>query len=69
MTIEANKRVVLALATALIDHPERTLDGVEIDRCIADTLNRETQQAEIKRRAKWAMILANTTNSSAALES
>jgi len=33
--IEANKPVVLALANALIDHPLRTLNSVEIDQCIA----------------------------------
>jgi ATP-dependent Zn protease len=36
--IEENKPVVLALAQALIDHPERTLNSKEIDAVIAKTL-------------------------------
>jgi hypothetical protein len=48
--IEANKPVVLALANALIDHPARTLNSVEIDQCIADTLDREARKVEGKRR-------------------
>src|SRR5258708_7179053 len=39
--IEENKSVVLALAKALIDHPERTLNSKEIDVVIAETLERE----------------------------
>jgi hypothetical protein len=34
--IEESKPVVLALAQALIDHPERTLNAAEIDAVIAD---------------------------------
>jgi hypothetical protein len=57
--IEQNKPVVLALAQALIDHPERTLNGVEIDQVIADALDREAMKTEIARRANWADVLTN----------
>jgi hypothetical protein len=67
--IEANKPVVLALANALIDHPQRTLDAAEIDQCIADTLDREDRQIEIERRATWTKVLENATNFVAELES
>jgi hypothetical protein len=67
--IEANKPVVLALANALIDHPERTLNSVEINQCIADTLNRKARKAEVDRRAKWASAIANAAAFTAGLES
>jgi hypothetical protein len=54
--IEANKPVVLALAQALIDHPERTLNGNEIDAVIARTLEREAMAAEQARRSKWRKV-------------
>jgi hypothetical protein len=67
--IEANKPVVLALANALIDHPERTLDSIEIDQCIADTLDRETSKVEAKRRVDWIKVVENATDFAAGLES
>jgi hypothetical protein len=67
--IESNKPVVIALATALIDHPELTLDGAEIDQCIADTINLEARQIEAERRAKWAKVMENATDFVAGLES
>jgi hypothetical protein len=67
--IEANKAVVIALAQALIDHPERTLNSAEIDRCIAETLDREARQIEAERRAKWAKVMENATDFAAESES
>jgi hypothetical protein len=63
--IEANKPVVLALASALIDHPQRTLDATEIDQCIADTLDREARKAEVERRTEWRNVLINAAEFSA----
>jgi hypothetical protein len=60
--ITVNKPIVLALANALIDHPKRTLDGAEIDQCIADTLDREARQAEHKRRTDWAGVITNAAD-------
>jgi hypothetical protein len=60
--IETNRPVVLALANALIDHPERTLDCIEIDQCIADTLDRGAQKVELERRGKWVKVLQNATD-------
>jgi hypothetical protein len=67
--IEANKAVVLALANAFIDHPARTLNSVEIDQCIADTLDREARKVEGKRRVDWIKVVENATDFAAALES
>jgi hypothetical protein len=67
--IEANKPVVLALANALIDHPERTLNSAEIDQCIADTLDREAKKAEIKRRTDWRSVERNAAEFAAGSES
>jgi len=67
--IEANKPVVLALANALIDHPERTLNSAEIDQCIADTLDREACKVEAKRRVDWIKVVENATDFAAGLES
>ena len=54
--IEENKSVVLALAQALIDHPERTLNAAEIDAVIAQTLARQALAAEQGRRAAWRQV-------------
>jgi hypothetical protein len=43
---EENKPVVLALARALIDDPERTLNAAEIDAVISQTLAREALATE-----------------------
>jgi hypothetical protein len=51
--IEQNKPVVLALARALVDHPQRTLNGVEIDEVIAAALAGEAAADERMRRADW----------------
>jgi hypothetical protein len=54
--IEQNKSVVLALARALIDHPERTLNAVEIDQVIAAALAAEAVEVEAQRRRDWKRI-------------
>jgi hypothetical protein len=51
--IEQNKSVVLALARALIDHPQRTLNGIEIDEVIARALATRAAEAERNRRRDW----------------
>ncbi len=60
--IEQNKPVVLALAQALIDHPERTLSSKEIDGVIAKTLEREARAAEQARRAAWQRTVENAAS-------
>jgi hypothetical protein len=67
--ITANKPVVIALATALIDHPERTLNSVEIDQCISDTLDCEASRMEAERRARWRMTEQNAAAFAAGLDS
>jgi hypothetical protein len=54
--IERTKPVVLALARALIDHPERTLNAVEIDQVIGAMLAAEAAEAEAQRRRDWKRI-------------
>lgn len=54
--IEQNKSVVLALARALIDHPERTLNAVEIDQVITAVLAGEAAADERQRRLDWKRI-------------
>jgi hypothetical protein len=67
--IEANKPVVIALATALIDHPKRTLYGAEIDAVIAPVLAAQAAADEHKRRADWIAVLENANTFTAGLES
>jgi hypothetical protein len=43
------------LAHALIDHPAQTLDSVEIDRVIAETIYCEASRMEAERRARWRL--------------
>jgi hypothetical protein len=54
--IQENKPVLLALAQALIDHPERTLNAAEIDAVIAQPLARQALAAEQGRRAAWRQV-------------
>jgi hypothetical protein len=54
--IEANKPVVIALATALINHPKRTLYGAEIDAVIAPVLAAQAAADEHKRRTDWRCV-------------
>jgi hypothetical protein len=53
---EEHKLVVLALAQALIDHAQRTLNAAEIDAVIAKTLARQALAAEQGRRAAWRQV-------------
>jgi hypothetical protein len=53
---EENKPVVLALAQALIDHPQRTLNAAKIDEVIAKTLACQALAAEQARRAAWRQV-------------
>jgi hypothetical protein len=57
--VEDNKPVIRALARALIDHPERTHDGDEIDQVISEALHREASKSEIERRARWRLAEQN----------
>jgi hypothetical protein len=54
--------VVLALAQALIDHPERTLNVAEIGAVISQTLAGDALAAEQARRAVWRHTLENSKN-------
>jgi hypothetical protein len=54
--VEDNRPVVLALARALIDRPERTLNGTEIDSCIMQALAAEAAPVERARRAAWKIV-------------
>lgn len=54
--IEQNKPVVLALARALIDHPKRTLNCIEIDQCVARALAAKAAADEASRRVAWKRI-------------
>jgi hypothetical protein len=54
--------VPLALAQALIDHPQRTLNAGEIDAVISQTLAREALAAEQARRAVWRRTIENSEN-------
>jgi hypothetical protein len=57
--IEQTKPVVLALARALIEHPERTLNSAEIDLVIMQALTSEAAPVEHTRRADWARVQIN----------
>jgi hypothetical protein len=43
------------------------LDSTQIDNIIVAAMARETRKAEVERRAKWAAILANAAEFSAAV--
>jgi hypothetical protein len=60
--IERHRGLVLAMARALIDHPERTLNAAEIDAVISQTLAREALAAEQARRAGWRRTLESATS-------
>jgi ATP-dependent Zn protease len=60
--IGKHRGLVTALANALISHPERTLNGKEIDVVIAETLEREARAAERDRRAAWERTVENAGN-------
>ena len=54
--------MVLALAQALIDHHERTLNPAEIDAVISQTLAREALAAEQARRAVGRRTIESATS-------
>ena len=54
--------VPLALAQALIDHPQRTLNADEIDAVISQTLALEALTAEQARRAVWRRTIESATS-------
>jgi hypothetical protein len=58
--IREHKVLVLAVARALIDHPERTLTGAEVDTIIAKTIADEALTAKRLRRERWQQVVANT---------
>jgi hypothetical protein len=60
--VEQHKDVVQAIAQALIDHPKRTLDSVEIDAVIAPVLAAQAAADEHKRRADWRSVEKNAAN-------
>jgi hypothetical protein len=57
--VEQNKAVVRALACALVQHPDWTLNAIEIDQVISDTVYTEARKAEIARRADWHHVETN----------
>jgi ATP-dependent Zn protease len=57
--VSENRAVVLAIARALIEHPERTLDGPDIDLVIGQMLAREGLNAERARRQSWRRVIGS----------
>jgi hypothetical protein len=66
--IEANRSVVLALAQALIDHPNRTLNSSEIDAVIVSALGAKATADKNERRARWAGVEKSAADFAAGLE-
>jgi ATP-dependent Zn protease len=67
--IEENKSVVVALAQALIDHPDRTLNSSEIDAVIVPALAAQAAADKIERRERWAVVENNAAQFRARSES
>jgi hypothetical protein len=67
--IEENKSVVIALAQALIDHPDRTLNSDEINSVIAPALAAKAVADKNERRARWAGVENNAAQFCARSES
>jgi hypothetical protein len=67
--IEENKSVVVAVAQALIDHPNRTLNSNEIDAVIVSALAAKAAADKIERRARWAAVENNAAQFCARSES
>ena len=57
--IGKHRGLVLAMATALVTHPEHSLNAAEIDAVIAQTLANEAMAAEQARRIAWRRTLEN----------
>jgi hypothetical protein len=64
-----NKSVVVALAQALIDHPDRTLNSSEIDAVIVPALAAQAAADKIERRERWLQVEQNAADFGAGLES
>jgi hypothetical protein len=60
--IEQNKPVVLAIARALIGHPERTLNSADIDQVIMQALAAESLALEGQRRVDWQRTTASAAS-------
>ncbi len=56
---EENRPVVFALAQALVDHPERTLNGTEIDAVISSAIAAKLMEDEMSRRRRWRGLEAS----------
>jgi hypothetical protein len=67
--VEQHQTVVAAIAQALIDHPERTLNCTEIDAVIVRALVAKAAADKIKRRADWNAVIGNAASFTAVLES
>jgi hypothetical protein len=69
MIIEENKSIVVALAQALIDHPNRTLNSSEIDAVITTALSAKATIDKIERSRRWAGVEKSAADFTAGLES
>jgi hypothetical protein len=67
--IEENKSVVIALARALIDHPDRTLNSSEINAVIVPALAAKATADKNDRRKRWRCVEQSAANFTARLES
>jgi hypothetical protein len=67
--VEENKLVVTAVAQALIDHPDRTLNSREIDAVIIPALAAKAAADRIERRERWRSVELSAANFTAGLES
>jgi hypothetical protein len=67
--IEENKSVVAALAQALIDHPDRTLNSSEINAVIVHALAAKAAADMSERRERWLRVEQNAADFGAGLAS
>jgi hypothetical protein len=54
--VEDNRPVVLALAQALINHREQTLNSIDIDQIIMQAMAAEAGAVERQRRSDWTLV-------------
>lgn len=54
--VEAYEPAVLALAHALVDHPDRTLNAAEIDQVIATAVAQQSRAVDRARREEWRAL-------------
>jgi hypothetical protein len=66
--IEENKSVVIALAQALIDHPDQTLNSGEINAVIVPALAAKAAADRVERRERWQRIEQNAARFAAGWE-